>query len=98
MPAAQVEFDYGDKALDRVIDIRHLEHKFGMCHEAIRDWLAGWKVIYNFPRVETYFVIRSNIDRGSRIKVGRVTLLRSAPGRSCDMIWERTMCPVREER
>lgn len=29
-----------------------------------------------------YFVIRSNIDRGSRMKVGRTTLLRSAPGLS----------------
>lgn len=38
----------------------------------------------------TYFVIRSNIDRGSKMNVGSVTLLRSAPGRSCDMICDRT--------
>jgi hypothetical protein len=31
-------------------------------------------------------VILSSIDRGSRMKVGRVTRLRSAPGRSCEMI------------
>ena len=37
-----------------------------------------------------YFVIRSSIDLGSRIKVGRVTLFRSAPGRNCDMICEST--------
>ena len=37
-----------------------------------------------------YFVIRSNIDRGSSMKVGSTTLLRSAPGRSCEMIWEST--------
>jgi hypothetical protein len=30
------------------------------------------------------------MDRGSRMKVGRVTLLRSAPGRSCDMMCMRT--------
>ena len=38
----------------------------------------------------THFVILSNIDLGSSIKVGSVTLLRSAPGRNCDMIWDRT--------
>lgn len=40
---------------------------------------------------DLYFVIRSSIDRGSRMKVGRTTLLRSAPGLSCDMMWERTV-------
>lgn len=35
-------------------------------------------------------VIRSNIDRGSRMKVGSVIRLRSAPGRSCEMMWVRT--------
>lgn len=29
-----------------------------------------------------YFVMRSSMLRGSRMKVGRVTLLRSAPGLS----------------
>jgi len=37
-----------------------------------------------------YFVIRSNIDLGSSMKVGSVTLLRSAPGRNCEMMWEST--------
>jgi hypothetical protein len=35
-------------------------------------------------------VIRSNMERGSRMKVGNVTRLRSAPGRSCDMMCEST--------
>jgi hypothetical protein len=39
----------------------------------------------------TNFVILSSIDLGSRINVGRVTRERSAPGRSCDMMWERTV-------
>lgn len=39
----------------------------------------------------SYFVILSNIDRGSSMKVGRTTLLRSAPGLSCDMMCERTV-------
>ena len=34
--------------------------------------------------------MRSNIDRGSRIKVGSTTRLRSAPGRSWEMICDRT--------
>jgi hypothetical protein len=38
----------------------------------------------------SYFVILSSIDRSSRMKVGRVILDRSAPGRSCDMMCERT--------
>lgn len=38
-----------------------------------------------------HFVILSSIDLGSKMNVGRTTLLRSAPGRSCEMIWERTM-------
>lgn len=38
-----------------------------------------------------YFVIRSSIDLGSSMNVGSVTLLRSAPGRSCDMMWESTV-------
>ncbi len=37
-----------------------------------------------------YFVILSSIDLGSRIKVGNVTRLKSAPGRSCEMMCERT--------
>lgn len=43
------------------------------------------------PRVtKPYFVIRSNMLRGSRMKVGKTTLLRSAPGLSCEMICDRT--------
>jgi hypothetical protein len=34
----------------------------------------------------TYLVIRSNMERGSRMKVGSTTRLRSAPGRSWEMI------------
>lgn len=37
-----------------------------------------------------YFVILSNIDLGSNMKVGKVTLLRSAPGRNWDIMWEST--------
>jgi hypothetical protein len=40
-------------------------------------------------------VIRSSMLRGSRMKVGRVTRLRSAPGRSWEMRCERTMAMVR---
>ena len=38
----------------------------------------------------SHFVILSSIDLGSRIKVGNVILLRSAPGRSCEMMCEST--------
>jgi hypothetical protein len=43
----------------------------------------------------THFVMRSSIDRGSRMKVGSVTRLRSAPGRSWDIMWE-SMLPCSE--
>ena len=39
----------------------------------------------------THFVIRSSIDFGSNMNTGSVTLLKSAPGRSCDMMCESTM-------
>lgn len=38
----------------------------------------------------SYFVILSSIERSSSMKVGKVILDRSAPGRSCDMMCERT--------
>jgi len=41
--------------------------------------------------VQTYFVILSSIDLGSNINVGSVTRLRSAPGRSCDMMCMSTV-------
>lgn len=43
-----------------------------------------------------YFVILSSIERGSRINVGRVTRLRSAPGRNWLIMWESTVgsCPL----
>ena len=37
-----------------------------------------------------YLVMRSNMDRGSRIKVGSTTRLKSAPGRSWEIICDRT--------
>ena len=36
-------------------------------------------------------VILSNMDLGSRMKVGSTTLLKSAPGRNCEMICESTV-------
>lgn len=41
-----------------------------------------------------YFVILSSIDLGSRMKVGKVTLLKSAPGRSWEMMWDKTVGEV----
>lgn len=38
-----------------------------------------------------YLVMRSSMLLGSRMKVGRVTLLRSAPGLSCEMMCDRTL-------
>lgn len=81
MPTTQIEFDDRNKSVKRVFYVRHREECFGVCHEAIshqpsRCHLAGM----------TDFVILSSIDRGSRMKVGRVIRLRSAPGRNCAMM------------
>ena len=37
MPAAQVEFHHGNKALCRIFDFGHRKEGFRMCHEAIAD-------------------------------------------------------------
>ncbi len=48
------------------------------------------EICFVSKRLFTYFVILSSMDRSSRMKVGRVILERSAPGRSWEMIWEST--------
>lgn len=35
MPATEVEFDDGHEALDGVVDLRHRQKGFGMCHKAV---------------------------------------------------------------
>jgi hypothetical protein len=45
---------------------------------------------YRPPRY-THFVILSNILLGSKMNVGNTTLLKSAPGRNCEMMCERTI-------
>lgn len=59
-----------------------------MCHEAEGRMSLG--SILEALGARTHFVILSSIDLGSRMKVGSVTLLKSAPGRSCEMMCERT--------
>lgn len=39
----------------------------------------------------SYFVILSSMDLGSSRNVGKVTLLKSAPGRSWEMMWDSTV-------
>ena len=86
MPAAQVKFDHGHETLCWIFDFGHRKKGFRMCHKAI----AGCKNSSQTRESNAYLVIRSSIDFGSKMNVGKVTLLRSAPGRNCDMIWEST--------
>ena len=106
MPSTQVELHHGHKAFDWVVNFRHWQQCFRMRHEAIRVItlvptcfavsLCGAKAIprqsgkFAETAAHTYFVMRSSIDRGSRMKVGRTTRLKSAPGRSWEMICEST--------
>lgn len=87
VPSTQVKFNHGYKALDRVLNFWHWKESFRVGHEAAAIMVSSSLV----EVVESsYFVILSNIDLGSRMKVGRTTLLRSAPGRNCEMMCERT--------
>ena len=52
-------------------------------------WIRGHRKITHV--VGAHLVIRSSMDRGSRIKVGSTTRLRSAPGRSWEMMCVRTV-------
>ena len=88
MPTAQVELDDRHEALDWVVDVWHWKKSFRVRHEAALS-ISDPAPLKCMP-LGTYFVIRSSIDRGSRMKVGSVTLLKSAPGRSCEMICDKT--------
>lgn len=89
MPAAQVELDHRDEAFEGIIDGGHRQKGLRMGHEASDK---GRLVLSDTARttIATYLVIRSNIDRGSRMKVGNTTRLRSAPGRSWLIMCDRT--------
>lgn len=89
MPATEVELDDGDEALGRVVYRGDVKEHFWVAHEAAR---GGVSVEMTARRgvFATHFVILSSMLRGSRMKVGRTTRLRSAPGRSWEMMCERT--------
>lgn len=89
MPPTQIEPDNGNEALEGVIDGGHGKEGFGVCHEAVFTCQLI-RSPYIHSAQKTDFVILSSMDRGSRMKVGNATRLRSAPGRSWEMICERT--------
>lgn len=94
MPTTEIKLDYGDEALDRVVDMWYREEHLGMAHKATfnlgQPLLSRVRYAISWRYRDTHLVIRSSMLRGSRMKVGKTTLLRSAPGRSWDMMWVRT--------
>lgn len=102
MPAAQVELDDANEPLGRVVNLGDGQEHLGMAHEAGgKSWSAGTGLMvvaahgrarawWGRGSKKTDFVILSSMLLGSRMKVGRVTLLRSAPGRSWEMMCVRT--------
>jgi hypothetical protein len=90
VPATEVELDYRDEPLFWIFDCCHGKKSFGVLHEAVGTLTASLML----PKYKTYFVMRSNMLLGSRIKVGKVIRLRSAPGRSCEIIDISTDSPV----
>lgn len=95
MPAAEVELDDRDESFDGVLDLGDGEEHLGVAHET-NESNSQQKRTFRALRhkielyVCPYLVIRSSMLRGSRMKVGRTTLLRSAPGRSWEMMCDRT--------
>jgi hypothetical protein len=89
VPPTEVELGHCDEALDRVLNLGQREECLGVGHEAVG--LSAWSWSRMLRKSSSHFVMRSSIDRGSRMKVGRVTRLRSAPGRSCEMMCESTV-------
>lgn len=90
MPTAQVELDHGDEAFERIIDGGHRQKGLRMSHEASDNVMLVLSNTTVIDVYSTYLVIRSNIDRGSKMKVGSTTRLRSAPGRSWLIMCDRT--------
>ena len=41
VPAAQIEFDYGDKSFNGIVNLGDREEHFGVAHEAVRGLLAS---------------------------------------------------------
>lgn len=92
VPSTQVEFDHGHKSLNRIINSAHGEESIGVGHEARRD-VSSCRAKRQGSKagaISSYLVIRSSMDRGSRMNVGRTTRLKSAPGRSWEMMCDRT--------
>lgn len=88
MPATQIKLDNRNESLDGVVDEWYGEKHFGVAHEAV-EVMSAFRMCRRFRHSRSrwaYLVIRSSILRGSRMKVGRTTRLRSAPGRRLDMI------------
>lgn len=97
VPAAEVELDDGNKSFMGVVDFGDGQEHFGVAHEAsrrrisYREGVRSARALSGRDRIGlTYLVIRSNILRGSSMKVGSTTLLRSAPGRRFAMMCEST--------
>lgn len=85
MPSTEIELCHGYESLHRVFHLGNRKKGLGVCHEANRP-VSKRLSLCLCNQSTTHFVMRSSIDRGSRIKVGSVTRLKSAPGRSCDMM------------
>lgn len=92
MPSAEVELDDRHKPLQRIINIRHWQQRLRVRHEAVKQISTdpSRRSLPMGARSHTHFVMRSSILLGSKINVGSTTRLRSAPGRSCEMMCERT--------
>jgi len=92
VPSGEVELGNSNESLQRIVNLGHWEESVRMSHEAANCQHTVESVIPEPPFTD--FVMRSSILLGSRMNVGRVTRLRSAPGRSWLMMWERTVASI----
>lgn len=89
MPTAEVELNHRNEAIDWVLEVGNAEEHFWVAHEASEKGGLSQRGSHKGGGEASgvaHLVILSSMLRGSRMKVGRTTRLRSAPGRSWDMM------------
>ena len=91
MPSAEIELDDGNESLGGIVHGRNPEKHFGVAHEAAHILISTIMPCRRWRGDDpAYLVILSSMLRGSKMKVGKTTRLRSAPGLSWEMMCDKT--------
>lgn len=90
VPSAQIETNHRDEAFRRVVHRCYWDQVLWVLHETGRCHYPGLSQLKGARHTDSHFVMRSSMLLGSRMNVGKVIRLKSAPGRSCEMMDKRT--------